>query len=229
MLHHNLPEAAADYVCKVLATRTGVSVTDRLCRFVSDRLSQFVADIARSRARFVMETITALLEEKALEVKRDGDCVVSTDLGGVNVANWAHTAMVGSTISKIETLDAQQQVLIKLAACMQGPLSCADLAAFGRGADGLIQDPETNEYRRPKGSSWMDRLHGQMRRLAACQVLCRRGLLKRWDARKAEQSGSGIMGGAISEADERNMSRFVLSNVLFRKVAQAIIRSTTVA
>merc|ERR1719386_229160 len=53
----------------------------------------------------------------------------SEDLESIQIAEWAHTAMVGGTVCLLESLDPLEAAVVKMSTVFDGVFTVADLAA----------------------------------------------------------------------------------------------------
>lgn len=97
-------------------------------------LHDFVAKITRGNALYVRETIDQLISHAHIEVFRDSSgnsegLYYNKDLDKIEIANWSHTAMIGGTVSLLETLDPIESAVVKMSTVFDGVFTVADLAA----------------------------------------------------------------------------------------------------
>mmetsp|Transcript_46581 Transcript_46581/g.120581 ORF Transcript_46581/g.120581 Transcript_46581/m.120581 type:complete len:1065 (+) Transcript_46581:85-3279(+) len=93
-------------------------------------LRKFVAQVTLGNALYIRETLDQLIQDATLVVKKGQS--VSVTPGGLertDIASWNHTAMVGSTVCLLESLDPIEAAALKMSTCFEGPFTLPDLAA----------------------------------------------------------------------------------------------------
>mmetsp|Transcript_7189 Transcript_7189/g.20209 ORF Transcript_7189/g.20209 Transcript_7189/m.20209 type:complete len:1055 (+) Transcript_7189:96-3260(+) len=97
---------------------------------VPSQLKQFVSQVTMGNPLYIRETLDQLIEDKHLVVKPGTQAIVSSGtLDQVDIASWNHTAMVGGTVCRLESLDPIQSAALKVSTCFENTFSLPDLAA----------------------------------------------------------------------------------------------------
>lgn len=161
-------------------------------------LTQFVAKITLGNALYIRETIDQLIQHGHVEVFRTASGTPeglyhNQDLESITIAEWAHTAMVGSTICLLESLDPLPAAVVKMSTVFSGCFTVADLIS--------------SCCSRWSGATCLDAL----RLYQSVQSLVAAGILDVSTPSPVE----------LSIAGERDYYR--LHNVLVRKVAGAML------
>jgi len=100
---------------------------------VPQLLRQFVANITLGNPHYIRDTIDQLMEHHIqvnLGANKQVRSLECKDLDKINIINtWQHTAMVGNTFCKLESLDPLEAAVLKMSTCFVGSFTLADLAA----------------------------------------------------------------------------------------------------
>jgi len=101
---------------------------------VPDALKNFIITVTQGNPLYIHETLEQLIAGQHLTVSQDGQGGLrlvnyTDDLESINLKDWANTAMVGSTIALLESLDPVQAAVVKMATVFRGVFTVADLCA----------------------------------------------------------------------------------------------------
>jgi len=166
---------------------------------IPEMLHMFVVTLTQGNALYVRETIEQMLQYGHLHVLKDHEdnpTVSHTeDLEGMNLKDWSNTAMIGSTVCLLESLDPLQSAVVKMATVFNGPFTVADLAA--------------SSCSKWAGACFFD----AFRLFHAVLQLVERGIIDR--ARHSEETA--FLG------EENKSECFKLTSMLIRKVGEAMI------
>jgi len=180
-------------LCLGLQTTSGGSLVKR-------KLREFTVAVSINMPTYIQECLEHLMSESWVEVV-DGDCLIKVqDLESVNIADWVHTSMVGSTISQLESLSPAKNHIMKLATVFEGTFSPLDLAAANRVLFGRL----------PRVLAFYD----QVKLLSACNDLVQQGFL-----RPVTFAAHAVP----LDAAPASLPRWTISNSLFRKVAGSML------
>lgn len=117
-----------DHIVEYIGAYLGVPVA-----MVPQALRSFVSKVTLGNPQYIRETIDQLQEHDHLQVLRGQNGVPRDvqckDVARINISAWQHTAMVGSTICLLESLDPLEAMVLKMSTCFQGPFTLPDLAA----------------------------------------------------------------------------------------------------
>mmetsp|Transcript_46646 Transcript_46646/g.82231 ORF Transcript_46646/g.82231 Transcript_46646/m.82231 type:complete len:1068 (+) Transcript_46646:153-3356(+) len=185
-----------DYMCKYLLLAQNK---------VPEPLHRFVAKITQGNALFIRETIDQLLNYGHIGIVKDGKGMAdhmkyTKDLEGINIADWASTAMVGGTICLLESLEPLQAAVVKMATVFRGVFTVADLAA--------------SSCSRWAGAAYFD----AFRVFYSLNQLVQRGIIDRAD--DDTDVDKGFLG---LEGQQGLIECFRLNNVLIRKVGDSMV------
>lgn len=186
-------DGIASYIAKCLEVRE---------QQVPKPLTQFVRRITQGNALYIRETIEQLIQFGHVEVFRTASGATeglyhNQDLESITIAEWAHTAMVGSTICLLESLDPLPAAVVKMSTVFNGCFTVADLIS--------------SICSRWSGTTCLDAL----RLYFSVQSVMVAGIID------IAQPSTGELGNLASIAGERDFYR--LDNVLVRKVAGAML------
>jgi len=101
---------------------------------VPSGLRKFVSEVTNGNPMYIRETIDQL-QENYIQVKMGTNSQPKSidvkDLESVYkfIATWQHTAMVGGTVCRLESLDPLEAAVLKMSTCFQGTFTLPDLAA----------------------------------------------------------------------------------------------------
>eukprot|EP00933_Yihiella_yeosuensis_P001502 TRINITY_DN10247_c0_g1_i1.p1 TRINITY_DN10247_c0_g1~~TRINITY_DN10247_c0_g1_i1.p1 ORF type:complete len:1054 (+),score=233.58 TRINITY_DN10247_c0_g1_i1:70-3231(+) len=99
---------------------------------VPSPLRVFVFTVTLGNPLYIRETIDQLREHH-IQVNQHANGTVRNvevqDIDKINVSQWGHTAMVGSTVCLLESLDPLEAAVLKMSTCFLGPFTLPDLAA----------------------------------------------------------------------------------------------------
>lgn len=131
-----------------------------------DALNEFCYTLAEGNSYYLREILDELLARGYLKVQ--GDKLTVSDLSEVNVAEWVDTAMIATTMMKIESLKSEQAKVLKLASVFTGKTSMSDLSASVKASA-----EQANSEANVDGHCVVDDLHLML----TCNSLVELGLL----------------------------------------------------
>jgi len=94
------------------------------------QLRQFVSQVTLGNPLYIRETLEQLIEDRHLAVWAGSSASLGDGaLDNVDIASWNHTAMVGGTVCRLESLDPIPAAALKMSTCFEGTFTLPDLAA----------------------------------------------------------------------------------------------------
>lgn len=119
LLEENILEYMANYL----------NVPDHM---IEPKLRKFVDKVTLGNPRHIRETIDQLLESNLQVVLGSNQLpkgLTCKELGNIKIATWHHTAMIGNTVCRLESLDPLEAAVLKMSTCFAGTFTLPDLAA----------------------------------------------------------------------------------------------------
>merc|ERR1712139_86753 len=177
-------------------------------QIVPHPLRQFIVKMTSGNCLYIRETINQLMQHEHIKVQYSYSGVAESlqydqDLESINVAAWAHTAMVGETCCLLESLDPLEAAVVKMSTVFTGTFTLADLASVA--------------CSRWAGATMFD----TMRLFRAVHQLVDRGILELTTA--AEYIDSEGFGRTSLSNGESKSPVYALPSVLIRKVGGSML------
>lgn len=171
---------------------------------VPPELRKLVSQVTLGSPLYIRETLDQLMQDEHLTVKAGEFATLKPGaVDRIDIASWNHTAMVGSTVCLLESLDPIQSSALKMSTCFEGCFSLPDLAASSCSPWG--------------GATRFDLL----RLFRATQKLIRMGIIEVVEATHVT-SEHGSSGGSESRPFGK-MTYYQVQNLLVRTVGAAMV------
>eukprot|EP00930_Biecheleria_cincta_P063811 TRINITY_DN4933_c0_g2_i1.p1 TRINITY_DN4933_c0_g2~~TRINITY_DN4933_c0_g2_i1.p1 ORF type:complete len:1042 (-),score=195.94 TRINITY_DN4933_c0_g2_i1:241-3366(-) len=165
-------------------------------------LRKFVKEVTMGNPLYIRETLDQLMEEQHLKVKPGTSATLGVGaLNDIDIAAWNHTAMIGGTVCRIESLDPIETAALKMSTCFEGPFALPDLAASNC-------------------SQWGGSTHFDLLRLyRATRKLVQRGFIEKVQA----PSRDSPRGGREKTCRFGDMQHFQMQSALIRTVGASMV------